>query len=103
MKISYVNEIANFCETVGADIEDVARGMGCSSVLENIGQGSPAEEAFQKLHGYSFWPVLATPLVKEQQRIELSYNQNMGRGGDRPAFNLGPNMSVKVIGLLLSL
>lgn len=28
LKISYVNEIANFCETVGADIEDVTHGMG---------------------------------------------------------------------------
>lgn len=28
LKISYVNEIANLCETVGADIEDVTRGMG---------------------------------------------------------------------------
>ena len=28
LKISYINEIANLCETVGADIEDVARGMG---------------------------------------------------------------------------
>lgn len=28
MKISYVNEIANLCESVGADIQDVTRGMG---------------------------------------------------------------------------
>lgn len=28
LKISYINEIANLCEIVGADIEDVARGMG---------------------------------------------------------------------------
>ena len=28
LKISYINEIANFCEMVGADIEEVARGMG---------------------------------------------------------------------------
>ena len=27
-KISFINEIANICETVGADIDDVARGMG---------------------------------------------------------------------------
>lgn len=31
LKISYINEIANLCETVGADIEDVARGMGYDS------------------------------------------------------------------------
>ncbi len=28
LKISYINEIANLCEIVGADVEDVARGMG---------------------------------------------------------------------------
>lgn len=28
MKISYINEIANLCEAVGADVEDVAMGMG---------------------------------------------------------------------------
>lgn len=27
-KISFINEIANICENVGADIDDVARGMG---------------------------------------------------------------------------
>jgi UDPglucose 6-dehydrogenase len=27
-KISYINEIANLCEAVGADVTDVARGMG---------------------------------------------------------------------------
>ncbi|QKE73289.1 UDP-glucose/GDP-mannose dehydrogenase family protein [Arthrobacter citreus] len=27
-KISYINEIANLCETVGANVEDVAKGMG---------------------------------------------------------------------------
>ncbi|WP_102347316.1 UDP-glucose dehydrogenase family protein [Bacillus sp. Marseille-P3661] len=27
-KISYINEIANLCEAVGADVEDVAKGMG---------------------------------------------------------------------------
>ncbi|MCD8047847.1 MAG: UDP-glucose/GDP-mannose dehydrogenase family protein, partial [Clostridiales bacterium] len=28
LKISYINEIANLCELLGADIQDVARGMG---------------------------------------------------------------------------
>lgn len=28
LKISYINEIANLCELVGADIGDVATGMG---------------------------------------------------------------------------
>ncbi len=28
LKITYINEIANLCEEVGADVEDVARGIG---------------------------------------------------------------------------
>ncbi len=31
LKISYINEIANLCETIGADIEDVTRGMSYDS------------------------------------------------------------------------
>ena len=27
-KISFINEVANLCEAVGANIEDVAKGMG---------------------------------------------------------------------------
>jgi UDPglucose 6-dehydrogenase len=45
LKISYVNEIANLCETVGADIEDVTKGMGyddrigCKFLKAGIGYG----------------------------------------------------------------
>ena len=28
MKISFINAVANFCEAIGADVEDVARGVG---------------------------------------------------------------------------
>ncbi|MDD3412675.1 MAG: UDP-glucose/GDP-mannose dehydrogenase family protein [Lachnospiraceae bacterium] len=31
LKISYINEIANLCEIIGADIEDVAKGMSFDS------------------------------------------------------------------------
>ena len=30
-KISFINEIARLCELLGADVEDVARGMGLDS------------------------------------------------------------------------
>lgn len=35
LKISYVNEIANLCEIVGADIEDVTKGMGFDGRIGN--------------------------------------------------------------------
>ena len=35
LKISYVNEIANLCEKLGADIEDVTKGMGLDSRIGN--------------------------------------------------------------------
>ena len=36
-KISFINEIANVCEEVGADVVEVAHGMGLD---ERIGPGS---------------------------------------------------------------
>ena len=35
LKISYVNEIANLCEIVGADIEEVTSGMGYDARIGN--------------------------------------------------------------------
>jgi len=31
MKISFINAVANFCEAIGADVEDVARGVGADN------------------------------------------------------------------------
>ena len=35
LKISYINEIANLCEMLGANIEDVAKGMGFDTRIGN--------------------------------------------------------------------
>lgn len=35
LKISYINEIANLCELLGADIQDVAKGMGFDPRIGN--------------------------------------------------------------------
>ena len=35
LKVSYINEIANLCEIVGADVSDVAKGMGMDPRIGN--------------------------------------------------------------------
>ena len=35
LKISYMNDIANLCELVGSDIQNVAKGMGYDSRIGN--------------------------------------------------------------------
>jgi nucleotide sugar dehydrogenase len=35
LKISYINEIANLCEVVGANVDDIAQGMGMDSRIGN--------------------------------------------------------------------
>lgn len=55
LKISYINEIANLCESVGANIEDVAKGMGFDSRIGNrflsagIGYGGSCFRKTQRL------------------------------------------------------
>ena len=60
-KISFINEIANVCEETGADVVEVARGMGLDDRIgakflqAGIGFGgscfAPAETALVRLHG----------------------------------------------------
>lgn len=35
MKVSFINSVANFCEAAGADVEEVARGIGMDSRIGN--------------------------------------------------------------------
>jgi UDP-glucose 6-dehydrogenase len=60
-KISFINEIANVCEETGADVVEVARGMGLDDRIGSkflqagIGYGgscfAPAETALARIHG----------------------------------------------------
>ncbi len=79
-RISFINEIANVCELVGADVEDVARGMGLDRRIgthylrAGIGFGGscfPKDVSFLKLlagnSGYHFHLVSSVIEVNELQ------------------------------------
>jgi UDPglucose 6-dehydrogenase len=80
-RISFINEIANVCEAVGADVEEVAKGVGLDHRLgphflrAGIGFGGscfPKDVSFLKLlagnSGYHFQLVAAVMEVNELQK-----------------------------------
>ncbi len=84
LKISYMNDIANLCELVGADIEDVAKGMGydsrigCEFLHAGIGYGgscfpkdTKALDYLATLHGYELRTVKAAINVNNDQKLLL--------------------------------
>ena len=79
-RISFINEIANVCELVGADVEDVARGMGMDRRIgthylrAGLGFGGscfPKDVSFLKLlagnSGYHFHVVTSVMEVNDLQ------------------------------------
>ncbi len=84
LKISYMNDIGNLCELVGADIQDVAKGMsfderiGSKFLNAGIGYGgscfpkdTKALEYLAKQHGYDLRTVKATIDVNTDQKTML--------------------------------
>ena len=84
LKISYMNDIANLCELVGADIQDVAEGMsydariGASFLNAGIGYGgscfpkdTKALRYLAKQHGYQLRTVDAAVEVNKEQKTVL--------------------------------
>lgn len=84
LKISYMNDIANLCELVGADVQDVARGMsyddriGSKFLNAGIGYGgscfpkdTKALDCLALQHGYELRTVKAAIVVNEAQRTVL--------------------------------
>lgn len=84
LKISFINEIANFCEIVGADIEDVTKGMsydpriGDKFLKAGLGYGGSCFPKDTKaLHwlsndnGYELKTIKATIEVNENQKYKL--------------------------------
>lgn len=84
LKISYMNDIANLCELVGADIKDVARGMsydariGANFLNAGIGYGgscfpkdTKALKYLAQKHGYRLKTVEAAVDVNSTQKTVL--------------------------------
>ncbi len=84
LKISYMNDIANLCELVGADIEAVAKGMsydariGANFLRAGIGYGgscfpkdTKALRYLAKQHGYALQTVEAAVDVNARQKTRL--------------------------------
>ena len=84
LKISYMNDIANLCELVGADIQDVAKGMsydvriGSKFLNAGIGYGgscfpkdTKALEYIAKQNGYELKTIKAAIDVNKEQKTIL--------------------------------
>lgn len=84
LKISYINDIANLCELVGANIEDVANGMsyddriGSNFLKAGIGYGgscfpkdTKALKYLAKQNGYRLKTVEAAVDVNSEQKTKL--------------------------------
>lgn len=84
LKLSYINDIANLCELVGADIEDVAHGMsyddriGKKFLNAGIGYGgscfpkdTKALEYLANQHNYTLHTVKASIKVNADQKTRL--------------------------------
>ena len=84
LKISYINEIANLCEIIGANVEDVAKGMGMDKRIGNrflkagVGYGgscfpkdTKALHWLASYNDYEMKTIKAAIEVNEGQKIRL--------------------------------
>ena len=84
LKISYINEIANLCEIVSANIQDVAKGMGMDARIGNkflqagIGYGgscfpkdTKALSWLANFNDYEIKTIKAAIEVNENQKLKL--------------------------------
>lgn len=105
LKISFINEIANLCEIIGANIEDVARGMGYDGRIGNkflnagIGYGgscfpkdTKALHWLANFHDYELKTVKAAIDVNENQKLKLIKKS-------RKYFDSLKGLNVAVLGL----
>lgn len=84
-KISFMNEIANLCEKVGADVDNVRKGIGTDSrigkrfLFPGVGYGGScfpkdvqALEKTSSEHGYQFNILNAVMEVNQSQKLKIA-------------------------------
>ncbi|WP_214629812.1 UDP-glucose dehydrogenase family protein [Paenibacillus agaridevorans] len=100
-KISFINEIANICEKVGADVSQVAEGMGCdrrigpSFLQAGIGYGGSCfpkdTNALIQIAGhvnYEFKLLRSVVEVNQDQRFSVIRKLNAIFGGELEGLNV---------------
>ena len=105
LKISYINEVANLCETIGANVEDVAAGMGYDPRIGDrflkagIGYGgscfpkdTKALDWFANFNDNEIKTIKAAIEVNEQQKLKLLKKA-------KKYFDSFENLVVAVLGL----
>lgn len=105
LKISFINEIANLCEIIGANIDDVTKGMGYDQRIgdkflnSGIGYGgscfpkdTKALHWLGNFHDYELKTIRATIDVNENQKVKLIKKS-------RKYFNNLSGLTVAILGL----
>lgn len=105
LKISFINEIANLCEKIGANIEDVAKGMGYDTRIGNkflnagIGYGGSCFPKDTKaLHWLSTFNDYELKTIKAA--IEINENQKLRLiKKSKKYYKSFDNLNIAVLGL----
>lgn len=95
IKIHYINEIANFCEKVGADVQEVAKGMGLDKRIGNRFLNAGAG------YGGSCFPkdTLALSLMAEKQGVSLELVKTAIKGNDERKKQMAQRITQAVKGI----
>ena len=101
-KITFMNEIANICERVGADVDNVRRGIGTDSrigkrfLFAGIGYGGSCfPKDVQAIHhtagqyGYDFKILDSVMKVNEMQKVSIVEKMKEYYGGDLKGKKIG--------------
>ena len=103
VKLNYINEMANFCEKTGADINEVAQGMGLDSRIGNkflqAGPGFGGSCFPKDTHAMSFMakqygismPLIDTTIAENEARPTLMAQRILKMAGE--------NAKIAVLGL----